>query len=68
MVNIDLYCIISWDIITYLAKDIGSTIDHICVSKKLVNNLESCKIYLNDHSLDHKFLQSHFFGLSYAFS
>lgn len=49
-----------WGTITYPAGGISSTIDLIFVWEELMSNLESCKIYPNDHSLDYKFLQSYF--------
>lgn len=60
MADFNLQCIIPRGTITYPARGIGSIIDLIFVSKESADNLESCKIYPNDHGSDHEFLQSTF--------
>lgn len=60
MADFDLQCVLPRGTITYLARGTGSTIDLIFVSEELVSDLESCKIYPNDHGSDHEFLQSYF--------
>lgn len=60
MADLDLQCILLQGTIIYLARGISETINLIFILEELVNNLESCKIYPNDHGLDHEFLQSYF--------
>ncbi len=60
MADFNLQSVVPQGTITYPARGVGSTIDLIFVSKELVDNLESYKIYPNDHGSDHEFLQSTF--------
>lgn len=56
--DLGLQCVLPRGTITHSARGSGSTIDLIFALEQLVDNLESCMVYPNDHGSDHELLQS----------